>query len=228
MTNKPSIRYVFKIVIAGLMIAALLFSAAGRLNWWDGGIFALLWLSTKVTFAGYIGRQNPELAAERAETHSNTKGWDRILMTFYVLMGFGTFLVAGLDGGRYEWSEGPSLSYKIAAILVHLVFHALALWAASVNVYLSSEARIQEERGQEVVTTGPYRYIRHPTYLATVILWLTTPVILGSWWGLIPAGLAGALMITRTELEDQMLREELSGYPEYAKQVRYRLIPGVW
>lgn len=79
-----------------------------------------------------------------------------------------------------------------------------------------------------MITTGPYQYIRHPTYAATVILWLTTPVILGSWWGLIPAALAGGMMIARTALEDHMLLQELSGYKEYTQMVHHRLIPGVW
>lgn len=221
-------KYSIKIGITGLVIAILLFLVAGRLDWFDGWVFVLLWMITKVTFAGYIGNQNPELAAERSERHRNTKHWDRILMPMYLLMGFTTFFVAALDGGRFGWSARHSFGIQVTAILVHLAFHGLALWAASVNPYLSSEARIQQDRGQQVITTGPYQYIRHPTYAATVILWLTTPVILGSWWGLIPAALAGGMMIARTALEDHMLLQELSGYKEYTQIVHHRLVPGVW
>jgi protein-S-isoprenylcysteine O-methyltransferase Ste14 len=96
------------------------------------------------------------------------------------------------------------------------------------NAYFSKIVRIQNDRGHMVATGGPYRYVRHPGYTGTVLFELTTPIMLGSLWALIPGGLAAILMIVRTALEDKTLRRELEGYKDYAKQTRYRLLPGVW
>lgn len=125
--NKPAIKYSIKIIITGLVIAILLFLVAGRLDWVHGWVFVLLWMITKVSFAGNIGNQNPELAAERLEHHRNTKRWDRILMPMYLLMGFTTYFVSALDGGRIGWSARLSFGIQITAILLHLAFHGLAL-----------------------------------------------------------------------------------------------------
>ena len=96
------------------------------------------------------------------------------------------------------------------------------------NPYFTSVVRIQKDRGQKVITTGPYRFIRHPAYWQSVVWWLITPVILGTLWALIPALLMIVGIIVRTVLEDRTLLAELAGYTEYAQHVRYRLLPGVW
>jgi protein-S-isoprenylcysteine O-methyltransferase Ste14 len=96
------------------------------------------------------------------------------------------------------------------------------------NKFFSATVRIQKERGHTVVTGGPYQYIRHPGYAGGVMSDLATPVMLGSLWALIPAVLTGCLLVVRTALEDKTLKNELIGYKEYARQVRYRLLPGVW
>ena len=101
-------------------------------------------------------------------------------------------------------------------------------WTMTVNAYLSRWARIQGDRGQEVVTRGPYRYVRHPMYAAIILLALCVAMELGSWWALIPGTLIDVLFVVRTRLEDRMLHEELPGYREYANRVRYRLVPGIW
>jgi len=105
---------------------------------------------------------------------------------------------------------------------------ALILWTAASNTYLSRMARIQEDRGQTVVTAGPYRYIRHPMYLGILILFLCIGPVLNSWWALIPGLAIDILFVIRTAKEDRMLREELAGYDAYAQRVRYRLIAGIW
>jgi protein-S-isoprenylcysteine O-methyltransferase Ste14 len=105
---------------------------------------------------------------------------------------------------------------------------ALILWTAASNTYLSRQARIQDERGQEVVTSGPYHYIRHPMYLGILILFLCLGPALNSWYTLIPSLAIDILFIVRTAKEDKMLREELAGYEDYARRVRYRLIVGIW
>jgi protein-S-isoprenylcysteine O-methyltransferase Ste14 len=104
----------------------------------------------------------------------------------------------------------------------------LIWWVTSVNRRLSTMVRIQDDRGQQVVTNGPYRYVRHPMYVGTVLFAPGIPLLLGSWWALIPAGMIIVIFIIRTAMEDKTLMEELPGYAEYTKQVRYRLIPGIW
>jgi len=104
----------------------------------------------------------------------------------------------------------------------------MPLWAMSANAYLSTMVRIQDDRGHQVVTTGPYRYVRHPMYVGTIFFGLCMPLFLGSWWTFVPCGLIVILFIIRTALEDRTLRDELPGYAEYAERVRYRLLPGVW
>ena len=101
-------------------------------------------------------------------------------------------------------------------------------WAMLSNPFLSTIVRIQDDRGHRVATTGPYRFVRHPMYVGVIVLWLSTALILGSWWALVPGLLIAVIFVIRTALEDRMLHAELPGYADYAKQVRYRLVPGVW
>jgi len=109
-----------------------------------------------------------------------------------------------------------------------LLGNSLAGWAVNSNPFFSAESRLQTDRAQKVASTGPYRFIRHPAYSAAFLLWITTGLMLESWWALIPGFLAGLMMVIRTVLEDRMLHNELPGYAGYAQQVRYRLIPGIW
>jgi protein-S-isoprenylcysteine O-methyltransferase Ste14 len=115
-----------------------------------------------------------------------------------------------------------------AAFVVYLLGNGLAGWAMASNPYHSSESRLQAERGQTVVDRGPYQIVRHPSYLAAVLLWPATGPMLGSWWAAIPGVLTAFMMVIRTVYEDRMLQAGLPGYADYARQVRYRLIPGIW
>ena len=146
-------------------------------------------------------------------------------MAAYTVFLLLTPIVAGLDAGRYRWSAVP-LAAKLLAWLGLALAGALIFWAITTNTYLSRMARIQGDRGQVVVTVGPYRYVRHPMYLGVILLFLGMPVAFGSWWALLPGAAIGALFVLRTAKEDRMLRDELPGYTEYAQQVRYRLVPG--
>jgi len=128
---------------------------------------------------------------------------------------------------RFEWSAMPLTLHVIGAVL-SIPAMIMPLWALSANAYLSTMVRIQDDRGHRVVTTGPYRYVRHPMYVGTIFFGLSIPLFLGSWWTFIPCCLIVGIFIIRTALEDQTLREELPGYAEYAQRVRYRLLPGVW
>jgi protein-S-isoprenylcysteine O-methyltransferase Ste14 len=138
------------------------------------------------------------------------------------------WVIAGADVGRFHWSGPVGLAVQIPALIVVVVGIGVALWAMIVNRFFSSAVRIQADRGQVVITSGPYRYVRHPGYTGGILFSLCNGPALGSWWAVLPMLLAVAGIIRRTILEDRMLQQELAGYAEYAQKVRYRLAPGVW
>ena len=207
-------------------MAIVLFASAGRLDWPAAWTYVAGWFVAFVVMT-LIGVWNPDLMNERGRRAANVKGWDRVLMAIYGPMPFVIMAVAGLDAGRLRWSHVP-LALQIAGFAGLALALILPAWAMSANAYLSTSVRIQDDRGHQVVTTGPYRHVRHPLYVGTILAWLCTPLALGSWWALIPATVTAALFVVRTALEDRILRQELPGYEEYTQKVRYRLLPGIW
>jgi protein-S-isoprenylcysteine O-methyltransferase Ste14 len=214
--------------IAGTLLAILLFLAAGRIDWTLGWLFVGLWFSTKIVYLLVVGRRDPALLTERASRHTDTKRWDRIVMSVYLMMALLTFGVSGLDRVRYNWSASMPTILVLMGSIVYLLSNLLSMWAMTSNPFHSTESRIQSYRDQRVISTGPYRHIRHRTYAASVLIWMSTPFILGSWWALVPGSMASLMMVLRTLLEDRMLHAELVGYVDYARRVRHRLVPGVW
>jgi len=212
-----------------LLLAGILFLSSGRLDWW----FAWVYLGIFVLGVGVnsfvLLRVNPELIAERARQFTpETKKWDRILATIWGLMSaIVSLLVAGLDK-RFGWSPQIPLTVQLIAMLLHMFGSAFAGWAPVSNAFFAGTVRIQTERGHAVVSTGPYRIVRHPGYAAWILSGLATPVMLASLWALLPATLAQGALVLRTVLEDRTLREELPGYRDYARKVRHRLVPGIW
>jgi protein-S-isoprenylcysteine O-methyltransferase Ste14 len=214
--------------IQALILGAVLFVSAGRMDW----IWAWVYLATFVlgfSVNGFIlWKRNPELIAERAGTGQGTKGWDSALVAVYgLLASLGLQLVAGLDH-RFGWSPPFPASIHLAALVVSLLGFAFSSWAMIENAYFATTVRIQVERGHRVCTSGPYRYVRHPGYCGWSVGLFATPILLGSLWALIPGGVAVALLVIRTALEDRTLQAELDGYWAYAQQTRYRLVPGIW
>jgi len=137
------------------------------------------------------------------------------------------FVTSGLDR-RFGWTAGLPLIAQFLAVLVGLVGFGLILWSLSSNPFAVIYARLQDERGHKVVQSGPYRFVRHPFYDGVLLYVLTLPVVLGSFWALLPAGSVAALFLAKTFLEDCMLQAGLQGNADYAEHVRYRLLPGVW
>jgi protein-S-isoprenylcysteine O-methyltransferase Ste14 len=175
-------------------------------------------------------RTNPDLIAERAQSleKEDVKGWDRPILFFLLLIGpLAMMIVAGVDE-RFGWSPQIPLALKLVALAIMVMGYVVGTWAMAVNRYFSAVVRIQKDRGQTVVTDGPYRFVRHPAYATGIVSFILTPILLGSLWALIPSSLVAVVTVARTALEDKTLLEELDGYQEYAQQVRYRLLPGVW
>jgi protein-S-isoprenylcysteine O-methyltransferase Ste14 len=172
--------------------------------------------------------KNPELYAIRSEiTQEDTKQWDKVFTSLYGPMLLLLMAVIGLDAGRYGWSSVPTW-LQMVSIGLFIAGWLFSLWAMVANKHFETSVRIQEERGHETVTSGPYAIVRHPGYAGIVLLYAITPMFMGSWWGLIPTALLVGAFVYRTAMEDRTLHEELPDYPAYAEKVRYRLVPGVW
>lgn len=235
MSNAPSRRptpalvasVVLRLVILLGGLAAVLFGSAGRLDWTAAWRFITGYGIFLVIYAVWGLYRDPEQFRERGREGPNVKGWDRVIVRIYGVLFVVLFVVVGLDAGRFGWSEVPP-AVRVVAWGALVASSAWAFWVVVTNTYLSRLVRIQDDRGHRVVTTGPYRFVRHPMYAGLLVLFICVPLALGSWWGLVVSALNVALFVLRTALEDRTLRQELDGYAEYAERVRYRLIPGVW
>jgi protein-S-isoprenylcysteine O-methyltransferase Ste14 len=174
-------------------------------------------------------RRHPDLIAERARfmQHEDAKSWDRTLAPLVSLGSVLILVVAGLDE-LLAWSPPFSLALKILALALILAGYALGAYALIENRFFSGVVRIQTEREHRVVMSGPYRWMRHPGYAGALVAYLATPVFLDSSWAFLPAIFLTGALVVRTSLEDRTLQEELAGYRDYARRVRFRLLPGVW
>ena len=208
--------------------AILLFFAAGRLQWTWAWVFLGICLLSVAINGAFLLRRSPETIAERGRGLEQTKDWDRPVSTgFFLSLYVALPLVSGLDA-RFGWSGEIGTAIHISGAVLVALGLELAGWALIANAYFSTAVRIQTERGHAVCRSGPYRFVRHPGYVGFMLQSLGTPVLLGSWWALIPGVVAVAFGVIRTSLEDRMLQAELPGYTDFARDVRYRLLPGVW
>jgi protein-S-isoprenylcysteine O-methyltransferase Ste14 len=216
-----------RVAVTLVILAVLLFVPAGRITWFRGWLFLLVFTVLMGASIVYFRRANPELFAVRSRGHPGTKRWDKavIFLLFMTLLAMPP--VAGLDDGRFHWSR-MSWSIVAAGYLLLIAGWVVICWAQTVNPFFEPGVRIQAERGHRVIDAGPYAIIRHPGYLASFLLFTGFGLSLGSWWALIPAALASLLLVLRTILEDRTLYVELPGYAAYAQRVRFRLVPGVW
>jgi len=205
-----------------------IFLSAGRLDWMRGWISVVLWV-TGMTIIGVVGyRYNPAVMNARAQRHrKDTKHFDKVFWAFYFPLVFSQPAVAGLDVKRFGWSSiALGLAYPGAIAFVLGIL--MIAWVLRVNPFAEATVRIQRDRGQSVVDSGPYRFVRHPMYIGACLMYLGMPLVLGSVAALVLGVVIVALMIWRTSREDLTLRQELPGYEEFTKRARYRLLPGVW
>jgi len=211
-----------------VILFALPFASAGTFAWPEGWTYIIIQFSCWTVMTLWLTKNNPELLTVRAELWKRTKKtWDKIIMAL-ILTGFLLlFAIPGIDAVRYQWSHVP-LFAKILGFVGIIIANGLMFWVLKTNPYSSAAVEIQKDRGHEVITTGPYRYVRHPMYVGAILMAFSSPLALGSLITFIPAALMTAAVVVRTHLEDKTLHEELDGYAAYAETVRYRLIPGVW
>ncbi len=210
-----------------VMLAVMLFVAAGALSWIAGWAMVIIMTGWVIATAAVVIPRYPELLAERTGPKKGAKTWDTALIGVYGVAMMIMWIIAGLDY-RNNWSSGIGLAAQVMAMLILIAAYGLVVWATGTNAFFSQVVRIQTERGHTVVSGGPYRFVRHPAYVGMILVVVAAPIMLGSWWALIPGILSAMVVIVRTSLEDRTLQAELPGYVEYAQHTRYRLVPGVW
>ena len=211
--------------MAAVAIGGVLLLAAGRSDLLALRAYALLW---GVFLIGSAVTSDPDLVHERVRPGPGAR--ENLLVATLIgsVIWFGHLLVAGVDVGRMHWSDSVPRAVQLAGFAGLLGSLVLGQWASRANPFFSSVVRIQRERGHRVITTGPYRYVRHPGYASAVIMVLCSGLALGSWLSLLPSALGLVALVARTRFEERILCEGLPGYDEYAQRVHYRLLPGVW
>jgi protein-S-isoprenylcysteine O-methyltransferase Ste14 len=205
-----------------------LFLAAGRLDWIRGWISVALAVVGMPAVGLIVQRYNaPVLEARSNWRHKDTACFDKIFLAIYGPLISIMPALAGLDAGRYHWTSLPFGFVYVGSILFAVAL-ALIIWVMVVNPFAEKTVRIQTDRGQTVITSGPYRYVRHPMYVGLTLIFVSTAFVWGSVWALRLDAVMAVVLIWRTAREDQTLRHELPGYEQYAVVTRYRLLPGIW
>jgi protein-S-isoprenylcysteine O-methyltransferase Ste14 len=214
--------------LAGLAVAGVaLFCSAGRLDWWPAWAVLGVWLAWFLVTHLLLYRRNPELMAERLNPPRSAKNWDRVILSLLRLLQLARYILAGLDQ-RYGWTVGFPVYVQLAGLVVSLLSYVLLSWAMLSNTFFSQVVRIQTERGHAVASAGPYRYVRHPGCAGMILFELALSALLASWPAILVGVACAGVILLRTVLEDHTLKAELNGYVDYARWVRYRLVPGVW
>jgi protein-S-isoprenylcysteine O-methyltransferase Ste14 len=207
----------------------LLFLPAGTLAWPQAWIFLALFFGCSQATGLWLLRHNPALLAERMKSPMSADQTLRArVIVLAILVAFSGWLVfMALDAERFGWSDTPEWVQALGAILIVAAFGG---WISVLraNSFAATQIRLQPDRGQTVITTGPYPAVRHPMYAYALLLMIGTPLLLGSLWGLLGLLVFIPLMALRAHGEEAMLMAGLPGYSDYARKVRFRLIPGVW
>jgi len=217
------------VLINFLVFVGLFFLPAGTVGWLAGWVFVVLFWGFVLLVVRTLVRNNPDLLEERmySPIQRGQPLWDKVFLPVFLLLFIAWLVLMPLDAVRFVWSNVPVWLQVLGALGLMLSFYVWYLTYRE-NPYLYSVVKLQEERGQRVVTTGPYQYVRHPLYSSSLIFFPATALLLGSWLGLLLSLVLIALIVLRTALEDRMLRSGLTGYAEYARTVKYRLIPHLW
>lgn len=214
-------------IILPIALLLLIFLPAGDIGWTPGWIFVAALVIGFGLSGLVIAKTNPVIFRARSRFQPGTERWDLPLVAVILTAMTVTIPVASFDSGRAHWSQVP-LWLTIVGYAALLGGIAVTAWAQAVNPFFEPGVRIQSERHQRVIDSGPYGLVRHPGYSAAVAMFLGISLALASWWGLVPAVIASILLAVRTAFEDGLLQERLPGYREYAGRVRARLVPGIW
>jgi protein-S-isoprenylcysteine O-methyltransferase Ste14 len=219
----------FAIGAEAFVFGVILFGAAGTVRWPAAWAFLAVFFGAAVLLTRALARRDPALLDERMKpfVQKSQPVWDRVLMSSIAVAFFAWLALMGLDAGRFHWSMVPlwvhvagAAGIAITMWVCHLVFRE--------NTFLVNVVTIQDERGHTVVTTGPYAVVRHPMYAAVLVMFPSMAFMLGSWHGLAATTILDVGLVIRTVMEDRELYRRLEGYAEYARKVRYRLVPWIW
>ncbi len=226
LSQKARTQMVLRALLAPILMIGLLFLTAGTWHYWQAWVYFAINMVILVLM-GTVLTPNSELVEERLNPKEGMKGWDKfyfaVTAPLYVL----ALLLAGLDQ-RFGWTVNMPLTVYWVSVIIYILGQAIFQWARYTNQYFSSVVRIQTDRGQTVCKDGPYQYVRHPGYVGGFLFTITVGLVLGSWYASIPQIIAALMLIWRTAREDWTLQTELPGYAEFAKETKYRLMPGIW
>jgi len=210
-----------------LGLVVLVFLPVGTWRWTPGWIFFAFLVAGYCVSALILFKVNPAIYRARSRFQPGTQRWDLLLLSLMLPAMVAEIPLATLDSGRMGWSHMPSAVVVLGYLLLAAGI-AFGTWPQAVNRFFEPGVRLQREREQTVITTGPYALVRHPGYLAALLTFVGIALALASWWALLPAAWASALLILRTRWEDALLHAQLQGYADYAARTRYRLVPGLW
>jgi protein-S-isoprenylcysteine O-methyltransferase Ste14 len=218
-----------EIVLTMAVFAGALFGAAGTLDWPSGWAFLALFAATSAAISLWLARIDAGLLAERMKSpvQKQQKPWDRVFMLGVAVGYFAWLALMAWDARRMAWSHVPLWAQVAGGVVIVASYLGIA-WVFRANSFAAPVIKIDAERRQTVISTGPYAFVRHPMYAFALPQFVGAPLMLGSWWGLVGAVLFTAAIAGRTLGEEKMLRAELAGYDEYARRVRWRFAPGIW
>jgi protein-S-isoprenylcysteine O-methyltransferase Ste14 len=223
------VRMIVQTLVSYGVIALVLFLSAGAVDWPAAWIYLALMLVLSLAGGFWLVRHNPAVVQQRLAPpiQKDQPTADKILIIVIVLALFGAFVLMALDAVRFGWSSVPTWVQVIGALIL-----LLSIWISFQtlieNSFAAPVVKIQKDRGHTVITTGPYRHVRHPMYAGALLFMVGTSLLLGSWWGLAVVPIQAVVLAIRIGVEEKALRAGLDGYDDYARRVRYRLVPRIW
>ena len=222
-TSELKKKVFFRFIMAPIFIGLILFLPAGTLYYWQAWIYCGVLFIPMFLVVLYFLKKDPELLERRMRTREKEEK-QKIIIKIGIILFFIGFILSGLDY-RYHWSNVP-VPLVIAANAIVLAGYIIVFFVLRENSYASRI--IEVEKGQKVITTGPYSIVRHPMYMGVLLMYLFTPIALGSYWAIIFFLPLIPLIVVRLLNEEEVLSRELPGYKEYCQKTRYYLVPFIW
>ncbi len=228
-TKVLSLRVIIQVVFFVILLPFLPILISRAWGWWEGWAYGVLGLGSFIISRFLAARKTPDILAERSKfmQHQDAQTWDKKIIPLAGLIGILIAVVAGLDK-LWSWTAVFPLLWRVLGLVMVTIGYAFSSYALIENRFFSGMVRLQTDRGHHVISSGPYRWVRHPGYAGALLGYLFVPVLLNSLWAFIPTLITIGLYGVRTSLEDRFLQENLEGYRAYAGRVKYRLLPGIW